>query len=393
MALQCRLLSAQTKFTKEPRDTTVEVGGTASFECTFAELPDCESVYWVQSRQSCAASSTLATCHTALPNERVDKSRLSVSFDEREYTMKLNITNVTMSDVGHYACWSYHGGPSSCGRLRVVNPPTPQCSSSPSDPKVGDTITLDCRVPMNATVPTKLTWHWETSSKVKITNTVHPGMSSQQTHVLRDTDNYKPFMCIAGNSLSTGPQCSVYPLQIHLTVRVVLLPTSPGNNGIALKFLCHTQSIPATTRHMWSLLYPANFTNGTEPEWLDVTTTQGRYQVLQSGRYLHISNITRRDDGLKVRCFASNSAMNATSKPVTIVNCANTNSFASNVTHCTVTTRTPQTDNKILNYAGIVTIYVIAFLAIVSVVFHIWHIRREKKTLITQLELTEQQNF
>ena len=366
-------------FRIEPTDNiTVEVGGFASFSSTTLDKQSCGSIHWVYSETSCSQGSfkTVGTCLSPALDPVLNRAhRLSLLFKDG-VTSELRISDIKKEDSGLYALFLTDNGNqvghSSCAVLTVLNSPTPTCDFKPQNPSIGDTISLECEVPEDAKIHTELTWI--TSTEELHSKTVYPGMNYQLEHVLKEEDNFKEFRCIAGNSINDGPWCSVNPLMINMTVHVFLHPTykSTGSEGITLQLECIV--VPGTIDHQWSLWY-SNTTHMTQEQL--ITITQDRYELIHSGRFLRITNITDADDGLIITCTALNDVgMNVTSDPVTIVHCSDSNNYVTDELQCDGNEFSPVINT--LNYIGIAVVYIVAILAVMSVYWHLIIWRREE---------------
>ncbi|XP_038076144.1 uncharacterized protein LOC119744343 [Patiria miniata] len=334
-AVLCLLaFSEATVFLDEPDNLIVVVGGQATFRCGFYQDYDCSASQWVYSSSQCSHGSfvTIATCRSVPFVPSFDTSRFSSTFGKS--TTLLQINDVQLSDAGYYACKIADLNEfSRCGHLTVVEPPTPQCTMLSSSVRVGDTVRLKCRVPEEALTRTKLSWHPpETASSVRSFK-IDPGQSYTIEHVLKESDKFGVFTCIAGNDIHNGPNCTLYPFEIK-TVSVRFQQEKSGEKS-AMTLECVADAALPDTRYSWSVSV-AEFQNGTQPEWIDASTDD-RFMIV--GDHMNISLLTCKEDDadLQVRCTAYTAI--GTSKTsevlsVTIVGCPDGHFVSNNTSGC-----------------------------------------------------------
>ncbi len=379
---------------------TVTLGGDVHFWCKTAATFACYNMNWVYANSKTEGHpfGVLGTCRTPAPWVSADNQRLALSFDDGRFG--LHISNVSYGDGGRYSCWVTKSVGvdaiteySAVAFLTVLSPvPTPLCRYAPEVVSVGDDVLLTCGVPPDAYTETvKLTWAYDSPSPVRSVF-VQRGETFSKPHTFSENDNYKMFTCVAGNDLTNGPNCTLSPLQIPMTIEITHV-----FDGAETKFVCSADAVPPVTNYHWSI----QEMNSSSREWRDVllddsrTENGGTTLVLTAGR----------DNGLVGRrlsttCTASNSiGLTVSSAPIRTLQC-NSGAIVTELTRCedlaaettstmvteasthSVATGSPQgTDDGIGIYIWIIVAAVL-FLVIVAIVCCICLLRYRQTTKI-----------
>ncbi|XP_033118872.1 cell adhesion molecule 2-like [Anneissia japonica] len=288
-------------FLKEPSDQTALKGTDASFTCTIENLEPGYIVQWIQSGIVVLSQNENVSVTVDPKHFQIDANR-----DRGEYN--LTIKSVTLTDDNQYSCAVFENEgafepiiSSKNVRLTVNYLPDesyPECSETQGNGiyKEGDYIELCCESE-RASPP--VTLQWTTNDKVirqdiriddsengirKIiykfqATAAHNGMSFSCKLTSSADSTYK-------RNCSTGPIAITYKPQ-------VLIPSyenavAPGQE---ILFFCKSTANPVATAFRWEL-EPAIDTD--------------RLVLKLENQTLQILNTKPKDNGTKIKCFASN---------------------------------------------------------------------------------------
>ncbi|XP_071801269.1 cell adhesion molecule 2-like [Asterias amurensis] len=306
--LICEAESAYFNF--NPQSVTVTEGSNATFTCGSLYLSTCDyyRFSWQRKLNQCFGVEQMSSCFSATP-----AGRTGIVAERDGHRYRLHITNVQRDDTGTYWCSLYdpHGmrHQTSQTALLTVNPLLPQyqpsCNINPMLARVGETISLECTL-SERDPPSLLTWYKSTSTgpiQTEDQTEVNPGETYPVDRVLTEADNMMDFTCIAGPD-SSGPSCSITPLQISPTVSILPSHLTRHEHQNAT-FTCEFKSTPQSmaNEYKWRVLQLDK-----DEIRVNIDTLHrhdGRFQLAQDGQTLEIINVTPEDfNNSQIKCIA-----------------------------------------------------------------------------------------
>ncbi|XP_022089933.1 cell adhesion molecule 4-like [Acanthaster planci] len=300
-------------FTSDPRNTTAFEGGSARFTCsspyaTVNTCPDSYRLSWIHRQDEASPSMRVADCNEVYYpfNQRM----ITAGVERTQYC--LNFPNVQPKDSGQYWCQLYFEPGSIHNRLSAkawltVNPLlprfSPSCEVQPEEPSIGTEISLTCTLSERDPV-SFLTWYKADSNNEQVaiskSRKTQPGQGYTIQQVLEPTDNMLEFTCTAGPH-TTGPSCSLFPLQINpfVTVSPSFLTRYEGERAV---FTCNLETVPPADvdEFRWMVYREDEWQVNISPEDNDY-----RFELTPQGQTLEIPKLTIEDfDESRVRCSA-----------------------------------------------------------------------------------------